>query len=426
MQKYLSKSLKKTFSICRAKKEENIINPSIKMIRILTENNPGKLFQILKKLKKFEIDASNLESDYLSDKNNCVIFDIFYKSQNPISLKDIQKALKSENCQIQTLPPTKVPDFPIKIQDLDKEIKLLELEENLNQDHPGYKDREYRERRDFIAENAGNYKMLHPIPRIKYTEKENEQWKILFTKLKPMIYDHACKEFVENFKLLEKERLYLADKIPQLEDISNYTISKNNWRIKPVNGILSQRQYLNFLAFRTFSSTQYLRHFSKPFFTPEPDIFHEFLGHIPMFCDSTFCNISQKLGIMSLGASDQLVKLIGSVYWFTVEFGMCFEEGERKFYGAGIASSVKEMKNFLKCEDIRKLDIEKSYPPTEYVVQDVQPFYYYIEEFEEYFVQLERMAEKYKKPFKYCFDKNSEFLYIDRKLETFPEEIEQN
>lgn len=422
----VKKIMKSNFSICKAKRSGNIINPDVKMIRILTENNPGKLFNILKKLKKFEIDASNLESDYVSDKNNCVYFDIFFKSEKDFQLKEIQKVLKSENCIVQDLKPIKVPDFPIKIQDLDQEIKLLECGDDLNQDHPGYKDKEYRQRRDFIAENSGNYKMLHPIPKIKYTEKENELWNTLFNKLKPMIYENACKEFVENFKLLEKERLYLPEKIPQLDDINNYTVSKNNWRIKPVNGILSQRQYLNFLAFRTFSSTQYLRHFSKPYFTPEPDIFHEFLGHIPMFCDSTFCNISQKLGIMSLGASDNLIKLIASVYWFTVEFGGCMEGDKRKFYGAGIASSVKEMKNFLKCEDLRKLNVAKSYPPTEYVVQDVQPFYYYIEEFEEYLNQLENMSEKYKKPFKYCFDKNSEFLYIDRQLETFPEDHEQN
>ena len=64
-----------------------------------------------------------------------------------------------------------------------------------------------------------------------------------------------------------------------------------------------------------------------------------------------------------------------------------------KFYGAGVASSVSEIDNFLKCKDMRKLDLRKSYPPTKFVVQDVQPFYYYIEEFEEYLEQLEIMIK---------------------------------
>lgn len=98
-----------------------------------------------------------------------------------------------------------------------------------------------------------------------------------------------------------------------------------------------------------------------------------------MFCDPVFCDISQRLGILSLGASDRVVKLIGAVYWFTVEFGLCKEGNEMKFYGAGVASSVKETQNAMNCKKLYKLDLQKEYPPVDFVVQDVQPFYYYID-----------------------------------------------
>ncbi len=72
---------------------------------------------------------------------------------------------------------------------------------------------------------------------------------------------------------------------------------------------------------------------------------HELFGHIPMFCDKKFCDISQALGILSLGANDEMIKIIGAIYWYTVEFGLFKEKDQMKFYGAGVASSVAEIEN---------------------------------------------------------------------------------
>ena len=84
-------------------------------------------------------------------------------------------------------------------------------------------------------------------------------------------------------------------------------------------------------------------------------------------------------GILSLGASDRLVKLIGAVYWFTVEFGLIKENGKMKFYGAGVASSVNEIENAMSNKDLRLLRLDIDKPPLDFVVQGIQPFFYYIE-----------------------------------------------
>lgn len=381
-------------------------------------NRDSLLSDVTKIFNNNELDMRYIDGKVLNkekDGSEKVRMNISFVSNSDDDIDNLKTEMIKNGIKLRVSEPPLVDWFPIEEKDLDSlGVILMKPEDGLNQDHPGFTDELYKSRRDLIANNSLNYKMNEPIPNFDYSEDETNLWSFIWDKLHPLLMENGCKEYKENFQKLIDADLFKREAIPQLEDLNQFLKKKTNWRIKPVNGILSSREFLNCLAFRTFCCTQYIRHHSKPEYTPEPDILHEFMGHVPMFADPVVCDISQLIGMLSLGASDAQIAQLGSIYWFTIEFGLCWENDQKKFYGAGVASSYGEIQNMVASKELKKLDILNNPPPVDFVIQDVQPFYYMAKNFDDVLEQLEDLAETWPKKFELSYDVANNVYIADR------------
>merc|ERR1712137_167482 len=290
--------------------------------------------------------------------------------------------------------------FPRKMVDLDRFAdRILSYGSELDSDHPGFHDEVYRSRRKIFADIAYNYRTGQQIPTIDYTEQENNTWKEVYTQLQGLFPTHACREFNRIFPLLQDNCGFGPDKIPQLQQVSNFLQDCTGFRLRPVAGLLSSRDFLNGLAFRVFHCTQYIRHHSKPLYTPEPDVCHELLGHVPLFADPDFASFSQEIGLASLGASDIDIEHLATLYWFTVEFGLCKQDGEIKAYGAGLLSSSGELEYCLGDKPERRAFEPSKIIQTTYPITEYQPVYFVSESFQSAKQSLSDFAKTLSRPF---------------------------
>eukprot|EP00793_Prasinoderma_coloniale_P002678 PRCOL_00002160-RA len=285
-------------------------------------------------------------------------------------------------------------ELPRSIHDIDNGA-ILGYGADLGEGHPGFHDEAYKQRRVAISKLAKAHVPGTPCPRVEYSDDELATWTAVYDHLTALYPTHACERFNAAFGRFGFKR----DEVPQLADCADVIFERTGWTIRPTAGLLHPRDFLAGLAFKTFHSTQYVRHGSKPMYTPEPDVVHEILGHVPMLADPEFASLMHAIGVASLGASKRDLWHLTKVYWYTVEFGLVREaDRSLKAFGAGVLSSYGELEYSLSKEpEIRELDPFLVMPKIDYC-GGFQDTYFFLNSFEEGRAALLEFAQFMKRP----------------------------
>jgi phenylalanine-4-hydroxylase len=190
-----------------------------------------------------------------------------------------------------------------------------------------------------------------------YTDQQHAVWAELVGRVLPELEKHASRAYLDGFQIIGLQE----DRLPRLDSISARLEPRTGWNSTPVSGFLPAPAFFEMLAARRFPTTTWLRSRDSLEYTPEPDIFHDVFGHVPMHAHRVFADFLQHYGSVCARIEDQeLLEQLGRLFWYTVEFGLIRQEGAIKVYGSGVISSHRECNNVIEggCE-VRDFQLEE-------------------------------------------------------------------
>ncbi len=228
---------------------------------------------------------------------------------------------------------------PIDAQTMVTPPDVTELE--LEPGHPGLGDEVYIRRRKELFALCRKHRLqrLGP-PIIEYNAEETRIWREVSPKL-----DELHQKYASQIYLKAKRDLAITqEEIPQLRLLSERLRRETQMHLVPAEGALPYRTFYEYIADRGFPVTQFLRHGSHPEFTPEPDMIHDCLGHVPPLMNRDYAELLTLIGkaVAATNRGEQVLSL-KRFSWFSIEFGLIQEAGEVKVFGAGILSSTGEI-----------------------------------------------------------------------------------
>jgi phenylalanine-4-hydroxylase len=234
-----------------------------------------------------------------------------------------------------------------------------------------------------VAGLRGDYTGMAPdwtVPQpADYSDEDQAVWRLLVERQGTLAKQYACAEFLQGL-----ETLGIGDDIPDFDAVNAKLEPLTGWKVVGVPGLIPDAVFYDHLAHRRFPVTVWIRKRSELDYLVEPDLFHDFFGHVPLLSNPVFADYMQRYGQRAMEAGAH-IDLLARLYWYTVEFGLIRTPQGLKIYGAGILSSAKEVRHAID-GDVERLPFEAAKVMRRpYEIDKLQNTYFVLDDFRQLF-----------------------------------------
>jgi len=233
----------------------------------------------------------------------------------------------------------------------------------------------------------GDYSGMRPDYTVEqawsaYTPDDHALWRRLYARQAALVPRYACREFIDSLAALD-----FGDAIPRFDAVNAKLSAATGWRLVAVPGLLPDAAFFGHLANRRFPVTVWLRSPAEFDYIVEPDVFHDFFGHVPLLFDAVFADYLEAYGKGGIKAQELgAIEMLSRLYWYTVEFGLIETPAGIRAYGAGILSSGGELPYCVDSDEPNRIGFDLlRIMRTRYKIDTYQESYFVIREFRELF-----------------------------------------
>jgi phenylalanine-4-hydroxylase len=224
-----------------------------------------------------------------------------------------------------------------------------------------------------------------------YTDDNHRTWSALYERRMRELQHTGSRLFLDGAKAIGLRH----GQVPDLHDINRRLAARSGWQAIAVSGFIPAADFFGCLAERRFPTTITIRALDKLDYVPEPDIFHDVFGHVPLHADSVFADFLQRFGAVAARArTEEQTTWMARLFWFTVEFGLIAEHEELKVYGSGLISSAADGANALSpvCRKLPfTLDAVIDQP---FAIDNLQDTLFVVQSFEQLFEAVSEMERR--------------------------------
>ncbi len=245
-------------------------------------------------------------------------------------------------------------------------------------------------------------------PYEQYSDANHDTWRRLYERMTPRWERYANPKFLEGIATLRLD----PTRVPKLEDVNRFMSPLTGFRAKPVSGYVPAFLFFDCLRNREFPTTITIRDGAVLDYLPEPDIFHDIAGHVPMHTDRAFADTLVRFGECAHTAADivrripdkgerlrtltSIQKAMARFFWFTIEFGLMREPGGDglRVYGSGLLSSHGEIAHAIESPDVQRFPFQLEWVVNQYFeIDHYQPLLFWVESFEHLFEEVGRLEQ---------------------------------